>query len=239
MPFAETHVMEERKRFIEEAHRSVRSFAAVCDRYGISRKTGYKWMDRWRQAGPSGLEDRSSRPRRCPWVTPAEIVEAILEVRRKFEDFGPKKIRWYLERSRPELALPSRQTMHNILVRHDLLRSVSLPSHPDLLAEKLQTRSILTLHLVSFQGVRSIHRFFHRRSTAFPYAPGYVDTAVISFGKTVCRQIAEIRASYLRRAGLAGRSATSLRRRQQHICTWRRLTHAVQLESPPPAARRL
>ena len=37
----------------------------------------------------------------------------------------------------------------------DLLRSVSLPSHPDLLAEKLQTRSILTLHLVSFQGVRS------------------------------------------------------------------------------------
>ena len=121
MPFAETHVMEERKRFIEEAHSSVRSFAAVCDRYGISRKTGYKWMDRWRQAGPSGLEDRSSRPRRCPWVTPAEIVEAILEVRRKFEDFGPKKIRWYLERSRPELALPSRQTMHNILVRHDLV----------------------------------------------------------------------------------------------------------------------
>ena len=47
MPFAETHVMEERKRFIEEAHSSVRSFAAVCDRYGISRKTGYKWMDRW------------------------------------------------------------------------------------------------------------------------------------------------------------------------------------------------
>ena len=121
MPFAETHVMEERKRFIEEAHSSVRSFAAVCDRYGISRKTGYKWMDRWRQAGPSGLEDRSSRPRRCPWVIPAEIVEAILEVRRKFEDFGPKKIRWYLERSRPELALPSRQTMHNILVRHDLV----------------------------------------------------------------------------------------------------------------------
>ena len=38
----------------------------------------------------------------------------------------------------------------------DLLRSVSLPSHPDLLAEKLQTRSILTLHLVSFQGVRSL-----------------------------------------------------------------------------------
>ena len=121
MPFAETHVMEEKKRFIEEAHRSVRSFAAVCDRYGISRKTGYKWMDRWRWAGPVGLESRASRPRHCPWATPREVVEAILEVRRKYEDFGPKKIRWYLETNRPELALPSRQTMHNILVRHDLV----------------------------------------------------------------------------------------------------------------------
>ncbi len=121
MPFEETHVVEERKRFIEEAHRSVRSFAAVCDRYGISRKTGYKWVDRWRRAGPSGLEDRSSRPSSCPWATPGEVVEAILEVRRKYEDFGPKKIRWYLERHRPEMELPSRQTMHNILVRHDLV----------------------------------------------------------------------------------------------------------------------
>ena len=121
MPFAETHVMEEKKRFIEEAHRSVRSFAAVCDRYGISRKNGYKWMDRWRRAGPVGLESRASRPRHCPWATPREVVEAILEVRRKYEDFGPKKIRWYLETNRPELALPSRQTMHNILVRHDLV----------------------------------------------------------------------------------------------------------------------
>ena len=121
MPFEETHVMEERTRFNEEAHRSLRSFAAVCDRYGISRKTGYKWMDRWRRAGPAGLENRASRPEHCPWATPSEVVETILEVRRKYDDFGPKKIRWYLQTHRPELALPSRQTMHNILVRHDLV----------------------------------------------------------------------------------------------------------------------
>ena len=105
MPFEETHVMEERTRFIEEAHRSLRSFAAVCDRYGISRKTGYKWMDRWRRAGPAGLENRASRPEHCPWATPSEVVETILEVRRKYDDFGPKKIRWYLQTHRPELAL--------------------------------------------------------------------------------------------------------------------------------------
>jgi transposase InsO family protein len=121
MPFGEIHVVDERKRFIEEVHRSVRSFTAVCERYGISRNTGYTWLGRWRKHGPPGLEDRSSRPKSCPWATAPEVVEEILDVRRKYEDFGPKKIRWYLETHRPELALPSRQTMHNILVRHDLV----------------------------------------------------------------------------------------------------------------------
>ena len=121
MPFEETHVVDERTRFIEDVHRSAHSFTAVCERYGISRNTGYRWLGRWRTHGPAGLESRSSRPRNCPWATPPDVVEAILDVRRKYEDFGPKKIRWYLETARPELELPSRQTMHNILVRHDLV----------------------------------------------------------------------------------------------------------------------
>ena len=119
MPFEETHVVDERTRFIEEVHCSARSFTAICDRYGISRTAGYKWLNRWKTEGPSGLKDRSSRPKNCPWATPADVVEVILEVRRKYNDFGPKKILWYLERRRPELELPSRQTVHNILVRHD------------------------------------------------------------------------------------------------------------------------
>ena len=110
MPFGEIHVVDERKRFIEEVHRSARSFTAVCERYGISRNTGYTWLGRWRKSGPPGLEDRSSRPKSCPWATAPDVVESILEVRRKYEDFGPKKIRWYLQTHRPELALPSRQT---------------------------------------------------------------------------------------------------------------------------------
>ena len=119
MPFEETHVVDERTRFIEEVHRSGRSFTAICDRYGISRTTGYEWLKRWKVAGPEGLRDRSSRPKSCPWATPPEVVDAILGVRRSYDDFGPKKIIWYLERHRPELALPSRQTVYNILLRHD------------------------------------------------------------------------------------------------------------------------
>lgn len=123
MPFEETHVVDERTRFIEEVHGSARRFTAICERYGISRTTGYKWLDRWRSEGPEGLKDRSSRPKSCPWTTPPEVVEAIFDVRRKYDDFGPKKICWYLERARPELELPSRQTVHNILVRRGLVRS--------------------------------------------------------------------------------------------------------------------
>ena len=48
MPFEETHVVDERTRFIEDVHRSLKSFTAICERYGISRTTGYKWLARWK-----------------------------------------------------------------------------------------------------------------------------------------------------------------------------------------------
>ena len=67
MPFEETHVVDERTRFIEDVHRSLKSFTAICERYGISRTTGYKWLARWKAHGPPGLEDRPSRPKHCPW----------------------------------------------------------------------------------------------------------------------------------------------------------------------------
>ena len=121
MPFGETHVVDERRCFVAEAQRSLKSFSAICQRYGISRPTGYKWMERWECEGPPGLEGRSSRPTSSPWATPAEVVEAVLGVRRAHETYGAKKIIWYLERNRPELILPSRTTVHNILLRHDLV----------------------------------------------------------------------------------------------------------------------
>lgn len=121
MPFEETHVVDERRRFVTEVQRSLKSFSAVCQRYGISRPTGYKWLRRWECEGPPGLQDRSCRPRSSPWATPPHVVEAILNVRHAHDDYGAKKIIWYLERHRPELPLPSRTTVHNILLRHDLV----------------------------------------------------------------------------------------------------------------------
>jgi transposase InsO family protein len=141
MPFAETHVVDERTRFIEDVHRSLLSFSEPCRRYQISRPTGYKWLKRWRAEGPPGLANRSSRPSSCPAATPAQVVEAILGVRRAYPDYGAKKIVWFLERHRPELAVPSRTTVHNILHRHGLVprrrRRVRRwhPGRPDVLAD--------------------------------------------------------------------------------------------------------
>lgn len=121
MPFAETQVMDQRQRFVYDVHCRLLSLSELCRRYGISRKTGYKWLERWLDSGPDGLKDRSSRPRTSPLATPPEVIEAILAVRRRYTDYGAKKVTWYLERNRPELELPSLTTIHNILHRHGLV----------------------------------------------------------------------------------------------------------------------
>jgi putative transposase len=122
MPFEETHVMDQRQRFVHDAHAQLKTFSDLCADYGISRKTGYKWLERWITEGPDGLHDRTSRPRNSPVATPKDVVDAILEVRKRYTDFGPKKVAWHLERTRPDLVLPSRTTIHNILQRHGLVR---------------------------------------------------------------------------------------------------------------------
>lgn len=122
MPWKETHVMDERRRFVETRQRSLLSLAELCRRFGISRKTGYKVLRRWEQEGPAGLVDRSSRPHGCAHATPPAIEQAVVALRRQHPLYSAKKIRWYLERHRPEWTLPSRGTIHNILRRHGLVR---------------------------------------------------------------------------------------------------------------------
>ena len=121
MPWKETHVMDERQRFITTYHRSGLSFAGLCRRFGVSRKCGYKWLARWEQDGPHGLADRSSRPRGCAHATAPALVAAIVQLRQRHPLYSAKKIRWLLERRHPAWALPSKSTMHNILHRHGLI----------------------------------------------------------------------------------------------------------------------
>jgi transposase InsO family protein len=64
----------------------------LADQFGISRKTAYKLLGRYRSDGPTGLVDASRRPEHCPWATPAEVVKDIVACRRKHPRWGPKKL---------------------------------------------------------------------------------------------------------------------------------------------------
>lgn len=123
MVWKETCPVEERLKFVMEClSEEPNSLAALCRKYDISRKTGYKWLERYEPGDPRSLEDRSRRPWSSPHETERELVEAVLEVRRERPVWGPKKILWKLGKLFPEASLPSKSTIANILKRHGLVR---------------------------------------------------------------------------------------------------------------------
>jgi putative transposase len=73
MPWKEVLSMDQKTQFVSEYLRDTISFAELCDRYQISRKTGYKWINRYQAEGPSGLADRSRRPHSSPEQTPEAL----------------------------------------------------------------------------------------------------------------------------------------------------------------------
>ena len=79
MPWLETSLMDQRMQFIADVERDLWPVTELAQRFGISRKTAYKWIDRYEEAGPTGLTDRSRRPQHCPHETPQAVVEAVLE----------------------------------------------------------------------------------------------------------------------------------------------------------------
>src|SRR5829696_1650395 len=88
MPWLETAPMEQRTRFVEDVRRGHLSVTQLCARYGISRKTGYKWLARYAEGGRRGLGDRSRAPHHCPHRIAADIAELICAARDTHPDWG-------------------------------------------------------------------------------------------------------------------------------------------------------
>ena len=116
MPWKEKTAMSERTEFIKEAMKEGSNISSLCQRYGVSRVTGYKWLNRYRREGSEGLQERSRRPHRSPNQTPKEIERAILEVRSKYPCWGGVKIKAYLTRKGWQ-DLPAASTITAILQR--------------------------------------------------------------------------------------------------------------------------
>lgn len=130
MPWLESSAMDDRLRFAADWLADEVSKAELCERYGISRKTGYKWMDRYEAEGPSGLADRSRAPLMHGRATSADLVEKLVELRRARSTWGPRKLVAKLEQLHPELAWPSHSTAHEILKRAGLVSRRRVRRHP-------------------------------------------------------------------------------------------------------------
>ena len=120
MPWKETCAMEERVKFIKEYRSCHFSVAELCRRYGISRKTGYKWITRAEQGGRKALSDLSRAPHHHPHAISEEMVELILELRGEHPSWGPKKIMRILQQRHGDLKLPCISSIGAIISRNGL-----------------------------------------------------------------------------------------------------------------------
>lgn len=119
MPWKEVTAMSEKKRFIELSKQSGANISALCRHFGISRKTGYKLINRHQQEGLSGLIDRSRKPH-IIHQTPVETRNQVLSIRHKHPAWGGEKIKQYLENQGYD-KLPTEKTIDRLLKRHGLI----------------------------------------------------------------------------------------------------------------------
>ncbi len=123
MPWKETRAVDERVQFVALYRREKsRNMSALCEAFGVSRKTGYKWLKRYEEGGPAALEDRSRAPIDHPNAVTPGTRELLLEERRLHPTWGPLKIQASVGRKHPELALPAPSTIGELLKREGLVK---------------------------------------------------------------------------------------------------------------------
>jgi transposase InsO family protein len=120
MPWNTATAMSLRQEFVQLAGHESANKRAVCERFGISRTTGYKWLERYGEEGKEGLGNRSRRPHHCPNQTKAEVTARIVALRQEHPAWGARKLRRRLaDLGVQELPAPS--TITEILRREGLL----------------------------------------------------------------------------------------------------------------------
>jgi len=121
MPWKSSSPMDQRKEFVLEWLKQDHSVTELCEVYGISRKTGYKLISRFKSQGMRGLEDMSRRPHRHPATTSDQLCELLCAMRAKHPREGAVTLLERLRRKHPSLTLPAASTAHEILRRAGLV----------------------------------------------------------------------------------------------------------------------
>lgn len=129
MPWKDQSVVSVREEFVLRSLEPGARIAALCREYGISRKTGYKWIERFEKDGARALRDVSRRPRTSPLAVSGELVAEVVSMRNAHPTWGARKLVWALERS-GAAELPSERTVNRILERCGLITKRTLRPKP-------------------------------------------------------------------------------------------------------------
>jgi transposase InsO family protein len=116
----ETNVLDERLRFVADYESGQWSMTELCERYDVTRPTGYKWLARYRKSGRGGLVDQSRAPHHCPHRT-SDATEALIVEAREQYGWGAKKLLRILRNRQPTRSWPARSTVNDVLDRKKLL----------------------------------------------------------------------------------------------------------------------
>ncbi len=123
MPWKSLSLAEARRRFVELVLKAQQPLVQLCQRFGISRKTGYKWKERFLEGGRRNLRDRSRRPKRRPHAIQSWWIARIRQMRRRRRHWGGRKIRAYLRRQYPWQRVPAVRTISRSIQRLGLPRA--------------------------------------------------------------------------------------------------------------------
>jgi len=146
MPWKETSPVNERVKFIAAFLEGNENFSELCERFGISRKQGYKWRERYEAGGLEALRDRSRAPITHPHAVPASIVDMIVGARRQHPRWGPRKLLVILARRHPTIEFPVASTVGEVLKKQGLVgarrRRLRSAPYPDRLGGYERPNSI-------------------------------------------------------------------------------------------------
>jgi transposase InsO family protein len=123
VPWKETRPVEQRFEFVIACEKQEESMAQICRQFGVSRQTGYKWLRRYREnPEPMTLDDLSRKPTHCPQETGQGVVDAVVDARRRYPHWGPRKLKVWLGKQLPAVRWPATSTIGEILRRQGLTR---------------------------------------------------------------------------------------------------------------------
>lgn len=130
MPWKDCSAMSLRREFVMLADAEDANLSLLCRRFGVSRRTGYKWIGRYRAGGVAGLADGSRRPHASPSRSGEAVERAVVQVRERHPAWGPRKIRRVLlNEGHDPAALPAPSTIGQILLRRGLIDPAASADH--------------------------------------------------------------------------------------------------------------